>query len=399
MEPLTHFRTIEELVKVMDREKTLFRDMFERRKSLAYRTDFAMEIVDYKRERVQYLIDHGVIHENGDFLEMEDVYVQFFEDVLDMNEEISVASVQEYINALKENIQYYLEETNEHRKGQYQSNVRKTLRRIGLRTLKNIIDLKHKVDTTYKQVPNYKVKILQLNNLDEKRKGIKVLMQECEKTIESEVIFFRLATDPEMQRTILDVRNDFTEADHNLLEIERQIIEYINQIEQQSILQKKVRRLKYLKDQLTWREDTNVERILLDKNPLWMEKRPYNRFFLSIEMLRSNEDAHALIRKIVIKNDVRRLGRTEAAPLDEEFMKEEIEQIPTVNTRKIWESFRAQSENLFSFIKDYPYQVPRTLDDHIILFCQLATQYSDELLITENYEKFDKVEYALIYAK
>ena len=62
MEPLTHFRTIEELVKVMDREKTLFRDMFERRKSLAYRTDFAMEIVDYKRERVQYLIDHGVIH-------------------------------------------------------------------------------------------------------------------------------------------------------------------------------------------------------------------------------------------------------------------------------------------------------------------------------------------------
>ena len=330
---------------------------------------------------------------------MEDVYVQFFEDVLDMNEEISVASVQEYINALKENIQYYLEETNEHRKGQYQSNVRKTLRRIGLRTLKNIIDLKHKVDTTYKQVPNYKVKILQLNNLDEKRKGIKVLMQECEKTIESEVIFFRMATDPEMQRTILDVRNDFTEADHNLLEIERQIIEYINQIEQQSILQKKVRRLKYLKDQLTWREDTNVERILLDKNPLWMEKRPYNRFFLSIEMLRSNEDAHALIRKIVIKNDVRRLGRTEAAPLDEEFMKEEIEQIPTVNTRKIWESFRAQSENLFSFIKDYPYQVPRTLDDHIILFCQLATQYSDELLITENYEKFDKVEYALIYAK
>ena len=90
METLSHFRTIEELVKVLDREKTLFRDMFERRKSLAYRTDIAMEVVDYRRERIQYLIDHGVIHENGDFLEMEDVYVQFFEEVLDMNEEISV---------------------------------------------------------------------------------------------------------------------------------------------------------------------------------------------------------------------------------------------------------------------------------------------------------------------
>ena len=131
MEMLTHFRTIEELVKMMDREKVLFRDMFERRKSLAYRTDFAMEVVDYKRERIQYLIEHGVIHENGDFLEMEDVYVQFLEEVLDMNEEISVASVREHIDALRENIDYYLTETNEHRKAQYQSNVRKMLRRIG----------------------------------------------------------------------------------------------------------------------------------------------------------------------------------------------------------------------------------------------------------------------------
>ena len=41
----------------LDREKTLFRDMFERRKSLAYRKEFALEVVDYKRERIQYLID------------------------------------------------------------------------------------------------------------------------------------------------------------------------------------------------------------------------------------------------------------------------------------------------------------------------------------------------------
>ena len=289
MEILSHFRTIEELVKMLDREKVLFRDMFERRRSLSYRTDFALEIVDYKRERVQYLIEHGVIHENGDFLEMEDVYVQFFEEVLDMNEEISVASVREHINALKENIGYYLEETNEHRKIQYQGNVRKMLRRIGLRTLKNVIDLKRNVDVAYKQEPNYKIKKTRLENLDEKRKGIKQLITECEKMMDGEVVFFKMATDPEMQRTTMDVRNDFTEADHNLLEIEHQIIDYINQIELQSQLLKKIRQLKYLKDQLTWREDTNIVRTLNDVNPLWMEKRPYNRIFLSVDMLRDNE--------------------------------------------------------------------------------------------------------------
>lgn len=398
MEILSHFRTIEELVKMLDREKVLFRDMFERRKSLSYRTDFALEIVDYKRERVQYLIDHGVIHENGDFLEMEDVYVQFFEEVLDMNEEISVASVREHINALKENIGYYLEETNEHRKTQYHGNVRKMLRRIGLRTLKNVIDLKRNVDVAYKQEPNYKIKKSRLENLDEKRKGIKQLIAECEKMMDEEIVFFKIASDPEMQRTTMDVRNDFTEADHNLLEIEHQIIDYINQIEQQSLLLKKIRRVKYLKDQLTWREDTNIVRTLDDVNPLWMEKRPYNRFFLSVDMLRSSEEAYALIRRIAGKNDVRRLARTEAEPLDQEFLNDNIEEVSSVNTTELWNAFKAQGQNLFAFIKNYNYHIPRTLNDHIVLYCQMATQHSDELRITDKYEKFENIEYVLIYA-
>ena len=383
---------------MLDREKVLFRDMFERRKSLAYRTDFALEIVDYKRERVQYLIEHGVIHENGDFLEMEDVYVQFFEEVLDMNEEISVASVREHINALKENIGYFLEETNEHRKTQYQSNVRKMLRRIGLRTLKNVIDLKRNVDVAYKQEPNYKIKKTRLANLDEKRKGIKQLIAECEKMMDGEIVFFKMATDPEMLRTTMDVRNDFTEADHNLLEIEHQIIDYINQIEQQSQLLKKIRRLKYLKDQLTWREDTNIIRTLIDNNPLWMEKRPYNRIFLSVDMLRSSEEAYDLIRKIAGKNDVRRLARTEADPLDQEFLNANTEEVNNFNTTELWNAFKAQGQHLFSFIRNYNYNLPRTLNDHIILYCQIATLHSDELRITDNYETFENIEYALIYA-
>lgn len=398
METLSHFRTIEELVKVLDREKTLFRDMFERRKSLAYRTDIAMEVVDYRRERIQYLIDHGVIHENGDFLEMEDLYVQFFEEVLDMNEEISVSSVKEYLDSLKENINYYLQETNENRKNQYQSNVRKTLRRIGLRTLKNIIDLKRNVNTAYKQEPNYKIKKSRLANLDEKRKGIKVLIKECERMMEDEGVFFKIAADPEMQRTTMDVRNDFTEADHNLLEIEHQIIDYINQIEQQSLLFKKIRKLKYLKDQLTWREDTNIVRIIEGKNPLWMEKRPYNRIFLSLDMLRGSEEAYSIIRKIAGRTIVRRLARTEADPLDETYMHNSIEEVNAVNMTELWNAFKAQGNHLFAFIKDYSYKQQHTLGDYIILYCQMATLHSEELRITDDYEQYDKIEYALIYA-
>ncbi|MBQ4549275.1 MAG: hypothetical protein IJA42_08885 [Bacteroidales bacterium] len=399
MDTLSHFRTIDELVKTMDREKKLFGDMFEKRKSLSYRTDFAMEMVDYKKERIQHLIDYGVIHDNGDFLELEEVYVQFFEDVLDVNEEINIASVKEYIDSLIENINYYLEETNEHRKFQYQSNVRKILRKIGLRTLKNIVDLKRNVDVAYKQEPNYKIKKSKLKNLDEKRHSIKVLIHECEKLIDKQTVFFRIAADPNMQRTCMDVRNDFTEAEHNLMEIEHQIIDYINQIDQQSEIYKKIRRLKYLKDQITWKNDTNVINVLESKNPIWMEKRHYNRIFLSLDMLRSREDVAAIIRKISQNKNIRRLSRSEAEPLDSEFMKNDIEVIKEININEIWNAFKAQGNNLFTFIKDYPYKQERLLNDHIVLYCQIATQHSDELRFTESYEIFDNIEYVLIYAK
>ena len=399
MDTLSHFRTIDELVKTMDREKKLFGDMFEKRKALSYRTDFAMEMVDYKKERIQHLIDYGVIHDNGDFLELEEVYVQFFEDVLDVNEEINIASVKEYIDSLIENINYYLEETNEHRKFQYQSNVRKILRKIGLRTLKNIVDLKRNVDVAYKQEPNYKIKKSKLKNLDEKRLGIKVLIHECEKLIDRQTVFFRIAADPNMQRTCMDVRNDFTEAEHNLMEIEHQIIDYINQIDQQSEIYKKIRRLKYLKDQITWKNDTNVINVLESKNPIWMEKRHYNRIFLSLDMLRSREDVAAIIRKISQNKNIRRLSRSEAEPLDSEFMKDDIEVIKEININEIWNAFKAQGNNLFAFIKNYPYKEERRLNDHVVLYCQIATQHSDELRFTESYEIFDNIEYVLIYAK
>ena len=129
-----------------------------------------------------------------------------------------------------------------------------------------------------------------------------------------------------------------------------------------------------------------------------MEKRPYNRIFLSVDMLRSSEEAYALIRKIVGKNDVRRMARTEADPLDQEFLNESTEEINNINTTELWNAFKAQGQHLFSFIRNYNYHLPRTLNDHIILYCQMATMHSDELRFTDNYETFENIEYALIYA-
>ena len=113
---MSTFRSIEELVKSLDREKELLKEMFAKRKSLSFCYDYALEMTEYKEERIRYLIDYGVIRDNVDYLEMEDIYLKFFEEVIEVKEEINVSLVQDYLTRLNENIDYYLKENNEQRK-------------------------------------------------------------------------------------------------------------------------------------------------------------------------------------------------------------------------------------------------------------------------------------------
>ena len=116
---MNNFRSIDELIQTLSREKTLLKEMFAKRKTLSFRLELAETLVDYKMSRIQYLVEYGVVRDNGNFLELEDIYLKFFEDVLEVNEEINVESVKANIDHLNETIEYYLQETNESSKYNY----------------------------------------------------------------------------------------------------------------------------------------------------------------------------------------------------------------------------------------------------------------------------------------
>ena len=124
MDPFNHFRSIEELTKTLSKEHELLAQMFDKRKLMKFPPSVALELVNGNESRLRKLIDFGVLIENGNSLEIESDYLNFFEEVLNVNEEISVLSVQECINTLKENIGYFLQESNVNRKGYYQDIVK-----------------------------------------------------------------------------------------------------------------------------------------------------------------------------------------------------------------------------------------------------------------------------------
>lgn len=399
MDVLTHFRSIEELTKTLSREQGLLSEMFEKRKLMKFPVGLAIDLVGGNETRLRKLVDYGVLMETGNAVEIEADYLNFFEEVLNVNEEISVLSVQECINTLKEYIGYFLQETNVNRKAGYQDSVRQLLKKTGFRTLKNVVDLKRNMDNTYKQEPNYIIKKKKLENLDEKSHSIRAMIRECEKLMDKEQAFFMMANDPHMAKTCSDVKHDFVEAYHALMEIDRQIISYINQIDKQNKLYKKIRKLKYLQDQLLIKTDTNILNVLGERNPLWMESRQYNKIRLSLEMLRENEQVVKMLRRVAERNGVQKIARTEAEPLTGEDLKNHVRLLKEVDAAEIWNSFLASSYDLFEFILRYDYKVKRTVEEHATLFCQLVILHPDECRITGKYAIYQDIEYPIIYAK
>lgn len=399
MDILTHFRTIEELTKTLSREQKLLSEMFEKRKLMKFPLGLALDLVENNEKRLKRLLDYGVLVEAGNTIEIESDYLNFFEEVLDVNEEISVLSVQECINTLKEHIGYFLQETNVNRRAGYQDTVRQLLKKTGFRTLKNVVDLKRNMDYAYKQEPNYVIKKKKLQNLDEKSHSIRAMIRECEKLMDNEHAFFIMANDPHMAKTCSDVKHDFVEAYHALMEIDRQIIIYINQIDQQNQLYKKIRKLKYLQDQFLIKTETNIVQVLEEKNPLWMESRQYSKIRLSLEMLRENDQIVQILRKIAERNGIQKTARTEAEPLTDEDLQTHVQRLKEVDPTEVWNAFSASSYNLFDFILKYDYNSKRDIEDHAALFCQLVILHPEECRMTGKYATYQDIEYPIIYAK
>lgn len=399
MDILTHFRTIEELTKTLSREQRLLGEMFEKRKLMKFPLGLALDLVGSNEARLRKLLDYGVLVRSGNTVEIESDYLNFFEEVLNVNEEISVLSVQECINTLKEYIGYFLQEANANRRAGYQDSVRQLLKKTGFRTLRNVVDLKRNMDNAYKQEPNYLIKKKKLQNLDEKSHSIRAMIRECEKLMDNEHAFFIMANDPHMAKTCSDVKHDFVEAYHALMEIDRQIIVYINQIDLQNKLYKKIRKLKYLQDQLLIKTDTNLVQVLEERNPLWMESRQYSKTRLSLEMLRENDQIVQMLRRIAERNGIRKTARTEADPLTLEELQEHVLQLKEVDPAEVWNAFLVSSYHLFEFILRYDYKSQRGIEDHVALFCQLVILHPDECKMTGKYANYQDIEYPIIYAK
>jgi len=396
---MTVFKNIKELIKTLDWSKELLSEMFEKRNSFSYKYDMAIQVLG-DIERVEKLIETEVIRKNGAYLEIDEQYLDFFELVLEVNEQISTAFIQESIQLVKDSINFYLKENNADKQFSYLKQTKSALQKIGRIINRSIIDLNRNIDNTFKYESNYKIKIDRLENFDVKRTQIKDLIEQTDDLITNdELTFFKTALDIELNQIVNKLRLQLADARHNISETHNQIIEYINQTKHKTQLLEKVKQVKYLRDMFELKSKTNFETILINNNAVLFSNKLQFSTKLSIEYLQTDE-GRDIIDKAIKK------FRTENKPviqlseiISDNYLQTEVEQEYFINIEEVKRGFSASGNHLYDFIMNYEFPREVGFSERVTLFCRLVSVYENEFNISDDFTRKEDIEFAMIYTK
>jgi len=391
------FNSIKELIKSLDWSKDLLSEMFEKRNSFSYKYEMALELLE--EDRVEKLIEKEVLRRNGAFLEIDEKYLQFFEVVLEVNEQVSTAFIHENIQHVKENINYYLKENGSDKQYSYLKMIKSSLQKIGRITHRSIIDLNRNIENTFKTEPTYKVKIAKLENFDTKRKDIEFLIQQTEKLVtEEELTFFKAALDEELKRITNSLRIKLNEGRHNLIETQKQIINYLNQIKYQSEFIEKIRQIKYLRDQFELKSKTNFLEVLSNNNSVIFEPKSSYPLKLSIDFLQTDEAYQSILKTSKkFTNGHKNIALAEA--IEDSYLVTETEEEIFINLEEVKNGFMASGNNLYDFVQSYRFPKDVSFEERLTFFCQMISQYENEFNIADTYNKKNEIEFVMVYPK
>lgn len=230
------------------------------------------------------------------------------------------------------------------------------------------------------------------------------LIRETDKIIDQQTIFFKTAMDVDLMMTVNEVRMGLRETTHGLIAIGGQIIDYLNRIDYQSRIVRKIRQLKYMRDQQMLTDSTDILKRLGNVNDVWMEPQNRYRTFVSLDFLRNEDSAIDILQHVRRRLSKKTIIHSRlAGRIDDNYLHTATDERHIFNHQELINSFLAQSVDLFTFVWNYPFQTETTEEERLVLFLQLASQYDRD----ERFEHQEDtivvgshtIQYPIIYPK
>ena len=157
-------------------------------------------------------------------------------------------------------------------------------------------------------------------------------------------------------------------------------------------------KLKYLKDQLTWERTTNVCEIIEKCSHTALETNDKYPTRVSLSFLRDSDDALEVIDNVrrVISRQKSLRNKSPIQLIESELNAKCIVE-DFVDTDAIANAFFASSQDLYTFVINYPYVQPQHKERRVEYYLEIVQNHYSKLRITDEWVRDGNVEYPLIY--
>ena len=388
---------ISRLLSVLHSDRKLLESLFEKRNSLVSIHDVSAEIGE---DKLEYLINAEILNHTDDSIELDERILSFFEEFLETNEDVEIGDVDELLINLKYNIELYQnEKDNEHSRERYLGKIKRILKKIPNMILKNLSLLQLHIGLTYKTQSSHKNKILELQHYKGKLEKMMNIELKVQKALLKESNFFNIVSSHEAVLLSLRLKVRLRELRVSLIELQKQVIEYINKTLHKQHFFEHIIKLKEMKSALEIKEKSNLLLLLeMETTPLFMSKPQRISTFLDTETV-YEFGFEALVEKLQHIIPLQKSSVLKAEALDESFFEDDEKAQYMIDTDALHEEFMTSSLDLFSFIDAKTFTQEQSLEEKITLYCQLALMNEADYAFSQTREKIEQYEYLIIRPK
>ena len=388
---------IKQLLSLLYSERKLFESLFEKRNSLVGEHELSSVIHE---EKLEFLVNAEVLSKSDGNIELDERVLSFFEEFLETNEDVEIGDVDELLINLRYNIELYQnEKDNEHSRERYLAKIKRILKKIPNLILKNLSLLQLHIGLTYKTQSSHKNKILELEHYKLKLDKLMHIEQKVQKALSNEESFFNTVASHESVLLSLRLKVRLRELRVSLIELQKQVIEYINKTLHKQHFFEHIIKLKEMKSALEIKEKTNLLSLLqTETTPLFMSKPQ------RISTLLDTEEVYEfgfdeMVTKLKHTLPAPHITVAKAEAIDEAYFDAQEEAQFMVDTDALHEEFMDSDLDLFSFIDAKEFTFDQSLEDKISLYCQLALMYENDYEFLDKRLKTQQYEYLEIRAK
>lgn len=389
---------IEELLSDLYQHRKLFSALFEYRLT-TISEDALLGVVEGKGDKLDRLSAYELVVRNHGTVQLESRLQDFLVEYMEVDETVHVLHIQENLDEIKKLQSYYLKEQQGIKKERYLIKIKKNLREIIRIAALNVKTLRNNMEETYKTESNFDLKRDKLDDIRSQRDALEGVIRAVEKMLEDE-FFFRSASDEELLYLMHRLRVMLRESRHNLIEVQHQIIAYLNQIEKRVAVVDKVLRLKVLRDKHYLRQQTNFYQLAARNVDLPITKSDPLRSRLSIADLQQEESMQELVLKVKGRRKHRKMMEANrAGVIPHSAFADEKKTESMINLVALKNMFLKRSGDLFSFVIEHDFSDSLTESQRISIFCQLASRFSAEFEFPDQTQEYDGLEVAVVYGK